>query len=154
MKAKDFFKLCKEEFFYLLKDFNFKISEEKELECSYQVSMKNSTTGIIITFDFREFYVFLKICKLENGKFIKDIKEIKTKSKINNFDYENLLLIRSPKSIYPRYTDDTILNDALIENIVRFHAKNLKETAYDILIGDFHIFQELEKIVKQRAVTQ
>ena len=151
MKGKDFFDLCKKEFSYLLEDFNFIVSEEKEPKWGFQVFMKNSTTGVIISFEFREFYVFLKICKLENDAFVDDVKEIRSNSKINNFDYENLLLIRSPESIYPKYTDDTVFNDDLIEKIVSHHAKNLRENASDVLNGDFRVFKELEKIVKERA---
>jgi len=151
MKGKEFFSLSEEEFSYLMKDFNFKISNKNQHKWGYQIFMKNSTTGVIITFEFRDFYVFLKICKLENGDFVDDIKEIRSNSKINNFDYENLLLIRSPESIYPEYTDDTVFNDDLVEKIIKHHAKNLRENAFDVLNGDFSVFKELEKIVKERA---
>lgn len=151
MTGKSFFKLCEKEFSFLKEEYNFLIVDKREFDWGYRFFLKNNSTGIIITFEHRDFYVFLKICKLENGSFLKDIGEIRPDSKLNNFDYENLLLIRSPESIYPEYTDDTIFNDNLIKKVIKHHANNLKKFAHDILQGDFTIFSELEKIVKERA---
>jgi len=151
MTKNSFFKICEKEFSFLRDEYNFEIVDKKELDWCYQIFLKNKLTGIIINFEFRDFYVYLKLCKLRNGKFVKDVGEIKPDSKLYNFDYENLLLIRSPESIFPEYKDETILNEELIKKVIKHHSQNLKKYASDVLKGDFTIFSELEQIVKERA---
>jgi hypothetical protein len=152
MDKNAFFELCKKEFEYLFNEYNFKVFKKEKESWGYKIYLNNSTTGIP-KFNLKRnvYFVFLQICKLIDGEFAEHEGEIRPESKLNNFYYEDLLSIRSPESKFPRYTNDTKLNDELINKLVKHHADKLKKYAVDILKGDFAIFAELDKIVKVRA---
>lgn len=151
MNSNDFFNLCEKEFDYLFVNYNFKIIKKVKESWGYRIYLKNNTTGIIITYELRECFVFIQLCKLENGEFVKDEGEMRPDSILYNFYYEDLLSIKSPESIFPKYSNETILDDELLKRLVKHHADKIKEYSIDIINGDFTIFSELDKIVKERA---
>lgn len=150
MKSKEFFNLCINEFKFLFEEYGFKKVKEIVDNWYYKLYLKNNTTGIIITFEKRDFYVFVQLCRLYNGEIQNDPVIIRAKTCINNFDYENLLLLRSPESIYPSHKSETVFDDSLIKIIIKHHAEKIKKYATDVLDGNFQIFKEIEKLVKGR----
>ena len=68
---------------------------------------------------------------------------------LNYFDLQDLLSVRIP-CVKENNLEIGITNSE-IENYIQQIAQNLRTKAEDILKGDFLIFSELERIVKERA---
>jgi hypothetical protein len=146
-----FFDICAREFSFLETDFGFRVVAQDSSDVSLTLSLKNSTTGIRVSYEFRECYVFVKICRLLDDNFAPAPGELRPDTILYCYDLDDLLSVRSPESIVPSYQPQTVLNDELVESVISQQAKNLRQYAQDLLQGDFSIFEKLDKIVKERA---
>ncbi len=175
MNKDHFFDVCKKKFAPVIKKFNFKISKQIDEDWGYKLFLQNRTTGIELYYEFRDMMVFLKLYQLINGSIQIQKGEIRPETILNGFDINDLLDIRSPSSKIPsqetidgldkiikkiasgkkvkldEYPQEIKDGDLSIDNILSKHAENVERYAEDILIGDFSLFVELDKIVKNRA---
>ena len=145
--------LCKKHFSYLTNKYGFSFENNVSDTWWYRLTYLNQAInlGIVIHFERRDFYIFIKLCRLINGKLVQNTGEINPKTKINCFDMDDIISLKSKNSLYPPHELNTIFNDDLFKKIVRIQANNLKTHAEEILKGDFSIFPQLEKIIKKRA---
>lgn len=149
----NFVSICKSSFAFLTREYACRLHDKKKDTWGYRLRFMNGTTGVIITFETREFFVFLQICRLVSGEFDTRRGEIRPDSRINNFDFDDVLLRRSPVSIVPPHQPTTPFTLSLVKGIVRQHASNLRQFGRDILRGDFSEFPTLDETVKERART-
>lgn len=136
-------------FSFLKKDFGFREVSSESDNWDYHILFCNSTTGVRISYETRENDVFVMLIRLMDGKLPEYPIFIDDNTSISYFDLQDLLSIRDPN-----YEDDnpeaTEINSE-IEISLKKMAEGLKAWARDILMGDFTIFSDLEKIVRNRA---
>lgn len=153
---KPFDNIVKEEFDFLVAEFRFRLKKCEEITGGFDILFLSDKCGVRIVYEFREAYIFIMLHKLQNGKFIDNPRPITAESVITGFSLDDILSIRAPGAIVKpayEYGSDSEFYDkerGLTTYVARF-ARNLKEHASDVLMGDFKIFDALEPIVKKRA---
>lgn len=175
MNKDQFFDVCKKKLAPVIRKFNFMVSNQIDEDWGYKLFLQNNTTGIEIYYEFRDMMVFLKLYQLINGEIQIQKGEIRYDTILSGFDINDLLEIRSPSSKVPsqetvdgldkivkkiaagkkvkldEYPQEIQDGDLSIDNILSKHAESLEKYANDILAGDFSLFVDLDKIVKERA---
>lgn len=144
----------KEQFSYLEKEFNFELIGFDEEKYTLQVLYKNNTTAIRISFEPYDVGIIISIIKLVNGKIIENPKPLKKDTKVNIFDLGDLINLRNP-SLWIEITQKNhpgALTVEEFENITLIYASALKKYGDDILSGNFGMFNELNRIVIERAI--
>lgn len=151
IEREHFREACKTSFAFLRTDYGFHLVEEKADTWGFKLLLKNDNVGIVLTFEFRDYYLFVKLCKLQRGEFPSDPGEIRPETELESYDLDDVVSIRSKESLIPTYKSNTKLDRELFEEVVGKQAANLRTFAADILRADFSLFPELEKLVKNRA---
>lgn len=156
MKTKPVGQLVKEEFNFLVSDFGFLVVEDEVKTGGCSWLFLNATTGVHISYEFKEAYFHLFLHKLSEGRFVENPSAIRSKSKITGFSLDDILDLRNPEArLLPAYQYGAEAEFYTRENgfqlyISRF-AENLRRYGSDILRGDFSLFEKLEPVVKYRA---
>ena len=141
--------LFRKAFSFLIDDFSFR-EESLELDnWGIRLVFCNSTTGVRISYEPREGGIFVMLIRLVDGKLPDYPIFIDEDTVLNYFDLQDLLSIRIP--CFKENNFEIGKTNSEIENYIQQIAKNLRTKAEDILKGDFLIFSELERIVKERA---
>jgi hypothetical protein len=148
-RAKFFFEICKEKFKYLIKEFNFSVVSTRKDGSLYEIIFQNKTTAVIVNWERSENWIYIELYRLVNGKLVTDPTNISSKTEINGYYLDDLLSIRHPSFSPARFPVD----DKDIVEVITNYAAMLHQQAADVLNGDFTIFYELEKIVKNRIVS-
>lgn len=155
MATKSFDEILINEFDFLVQEFNFYLESIKKEKWGYELVYLNQTTGVIITYEFQEAYVFIVLYRLINGRIIKNLRSIEPETKLNGFSLDDIISFHNPQAlIRPTYEYDSTSkyhNSLLgLKSYVSDFASNLKEYAFEILNGNFRIFDLIDGIVKER----
>ena len=155
MNIKDFDYIAQDQFKFLVSDFDFKLSRHVKEEWGYEMIYLNDKTGIKITYEYREAYVFIILFQLINGKIKENPRRIEEKTVLYGYGLDDLIGLRNPQALIKpayEYGDNSKYYDPKngLSHYVAEFANNLKEYAIDILKGNFTIFSELDKVVKER----
>ncbi|GAK58229.1 hypothetical protein U27_05202 [Candidatus Vecturithrix granuli] len=156
MNMQNFAQIVLDQFKFLISDYGFKRSKKRKHPWGYEFIFVNNTTGIRITYEYRETFLFIRLYKLVNGELIENSYPIKNNTVLHSFYLDDIVSIRNPKAaMYPLsgYSDDSEFHNkehGLSLYVSRF-AENLKTYAEDVLTGNFELFTELDQIVKKRA---
>lgn len=151
MINKKYFRRICDEAFLFLNEYEMCCVMEKYDRDSYEIHYTNKVVGVAVIFEFRDFYPFVKLAKLENGCFPLVSGEIQPETVLNSFDLDDIVGMRSCKSLIPCFDSKTVFNSLLIKKLLCHQANNLRLYAKDILNADFSLFPALEKVVKRRA---
>lgn len=153
-KALFFYKMCKEEFKFLETEFNCKVVNINQTKSRELLIYMNETTAVQISLELRDGGIFVEIMKLDEGKIPPKAIFVNSNTKLNRFDFEDLLAIRNPSLSIERPDLDKLIFEPgwekTMTRVVRQFASELRKYAFDVLRGDFHIFAHMEKIVKAR----
>ena len=71
MADKDFDFLAKQQFSFLESEYNFRLSRCDKEDWGYELIYMSDSTGVKITYEYREAYIFIMLYKLIDG----DLKE-------------------------------------------------------------------------------
>ena len=156
MKGKNFDEIARNQFSFLISDYGCRLMECKEENWGYNLLYLNDTTGVKITYEYREAYIFIVLYKLVNGRLVKNPGCVDDDTELHGYGLDDIVNLRNPDAIIKpayEYGDDSEYHDEQngMTRYVSQFAKNLKQYGYDVLLGDFSIFEEIEKIVKKRA---
>lgn len=142
-----FLELCKTKFQYLIEEYGFALkSASKKPGTIYKVVYQNKFVSIHINWEFRDNLIYMHIYKLFNGKLIRNPIIISRDSTLTGFDFENLLSLRSPKTVI----DSRPKNIEDVERILTIFADLLRVVGSDVLRGDFSVMRDVEKLIKDR----
>jgi hypothetical protein len=142
---------CGQRFAFLTTDLGFHCVEDIIEDWGFEKRYRGIRAGVVLCFEVREFYLYVKVCRLIEGELPLSVGEISASSEINAFDLDDVVTLRSKQSLVPQYSGKTRFDSALFDRVVNTQAENLRLYAGDILSGDFSSFEELAKIVKSRA---
>jgi hypothetical protein len=140
---------CKQAFHFLENNYNFKLKKVKNSVYSTCILYQNSTTAVEICFEKRELQVLVLLMKLINGEIPKYPMFIQPDTVINSFYLDDLMALNAVDIEQKEWGYELTAED-LKETITKY-AHYLKEFGKDVLRGDFKIFVELEKKVKERV---
>jgi len=145
-----FLKLSKQKFQFLLAEYGFLLkSSKKESGNIYKVAYQNNTTSVYLIWDLRDNWIYMEISRLVNGKPVPNPITINQDTTLNGFNFDLLLLIRQPQ----RIPDSTPKNIDDVDGILDAYSKLLKAYGSDVLMGDFSVMTDIEKLVKEKAAS-
>lgn len=155
MENKDFNGIVKEQFKFLESDFGFQLPKSEKEVWGYELVYLNKTTGVKITYEFREAYIFIVLYKLINGNLQENPRNIQENTVLYGYGLDDIIGFRNPQALIKpayQYGEESEYYDEKhgLTLYVTAFAHNLKEYASDILSGDFKIFDGVDRIVKER----
>lgn len=155
MAAKDFDIIAQEQFKFLLSKYDFRLSKCEKEDWGYELIYLNDTTGVKITYEYREAYVFIMLYQLIEGELQDNPRSIEGDTILLGYGLDDLISVRNPQAlIKPAYEYGELSEyydkEKGLSLYVTAFANNLKTSAKDILSGDFTVFPDLDKIVKDR----
>lgn len=156
MANKNFDQIAKEQFEFLELDFGFKLTKYQKKDWGYELIYLNKTTGVKITYEFQEAYIFIMLYQLISGNLIENPRNIKEDTILHGYGLDDIIIHRNPSAlIQPAYQygeqSEYYDKEKGLMLYVSAFANNLKEYASDVLAGDFKIFNKVDRAVKQRA---
>lgn len=140
---------CKRTFQFLVDNYNFKIKKTENSTYSTCILYQNSTTAVEICFEKRELQILVLLMKLIDDKIPKYPIFIQPDTVINSFYLDDLMAL-SFIEIKQKKWGDKLTAEDLQETLTKY-ANYLEEFGNDILKGNFKVFNELEKKVKNRV---
>jgi hypothetical protein len=156
MVNKNFDEIAKEQFNFLESDFDFMLAKCQKEDWGYELIYMNKTTGLKITYEFQEAYIFILLYKLVNGSLIENPRNIKADTILYGYGLDDIINYRNPLALIKpayQYGEKSEYCDekrGLMLYVSAF-ANNTKKYTGDVLSGDFKIFVEIDKSVKERA---
>ena len=145
-----FFSLCLQKLQFLFDEYGFKKKRKETAGGDYTILFQNKTTAIIVGFEWRDQYIYVRLCRLSDGEFRKNPIFITEDSEISCFDIEDLITIRAPEMGIDPAVFGKALSDDEVESVLAIYADAVHTQASDILKGDFSVWPELDAIVKSR----
>lgn len=144
-------KIILDEFKFLIDDFGCELVEQTDDTLFYQLVYKNSTTGVVITYEAREQYINIELYRLINGQIVKNLMHaLRSNEMINVFSLDYILkkkALGNKDQILPihEYGEDAgFFSLGGFSEYVELFTTNLKKYASHILTGDFSDFKNLD----------
>lgn len=150
VSRKIFEQVCGDRFSFLSAAFDLD-RKLRDKERGLEMISCNQVVAVDLSFEARDFYLFVKLVRLQNGKLPPSPGEIRPNTVLHSFDLDDIVGMRSPPSLIPPYEGSTVFDLEFFEQIATTQSKNLREFASDVLEGDFSIFEKLDQVVKDRA---
>ncbi|MBC6608909.1 hypothetical protein H8B13_18960 [Hymenobacter sp. BT188] len=150
-----FITTVKEQFAFLEVDFACRLVQARKAPQVYEFRYQNSTTGIELTYEYREAYLFILLYQLQDGKWVANPTPMQEQTKLTGYALDDVLLLRNPNALVKpayAYGADSVYyeKETGLSLYIGAFAANLQRYAADILQGDFSLFPALEKVVKER----
>ena len=113
----------------------------------------NRTTGAVVSWEPRDLYVFVMLCRLVDGQYRGDVRNVRPDTELNCFDMNDLAQVRAPIDVVSGHGWglDWPTPPGGLKGIIAGQARNLRRYGRPIIDGDFSVFPELDRIVKARA---
>lgn len=122
----------------LVKDFAFKQVGVEEYMPDCVINYRNDTTGVDVGYEWKS-QVSVALSKLE--------RTTAGLEKGKSYEFLFLLELRRPEiDAHEFYGQDKDWSNEYIDAVLRKYAQYLRESAHDVLIGDFGVFPELRKL--------
>lgn len=158
MANRQFDAIAKEQFRFLESDYGCKLTKCQKTDWGFEMIYISPTTGIKITYEFQQAYIFITLYQLINGNLIENSGSINKDSLLFGYGLDDIISLRNPSALikpayqYGENSEYYNKKNGLLLFVAAF-AKNLKDYAADIISGNFDIFKEADKIVKERVRT-
>lgn len=144
-------KIMLNKFQFLIDEYDCKLIEQVDDSLFYQLTYKNSTTGVIVTYDAREQYIDIDLYRLVNGQIIKNLMHaLKGNETINGFSLDYIVKKKTLRdttqilSIHEYGKDADFTSPEGFSKYLDLFTTNLKKYAGHILKGDFTDFKHLD----------
>jgi hypothetical protein len=132
---------CLNKFEYL-STYGFELAGNTRDNYGSEVTYKNRTTGVKVSYEVRENEIFVYLIRLINGEIPEYLDAPSCW-----FYLDNLVKLRSPATNVPRKKGSDWLTLDDIDRILSAYADLLRKYGEDVLRGDFSVFSELERQV-------
>jgi hypothetical protein len=146
----EFFKIGEKEFQFLVDEFGFKKRANKTDAGVYRLAYENETTKVETGLEWRDQYVYVLLGRRVRKKAPGKARMPRPEDELVAFNLEDLLKLRTRKYAVDEDRFGKALTRKDIKEILSTYARGMRDHATDVLQGDFSIFPELEKIVRQR----
>jgi hypothetical protein len=154
-RAATFFRIVEENLAPVLDEYGLRrTSVEDGGGYTYHIIVfQNDHAGLKVTFEWRDKYLAVQLCRLVDGKVLRDDELL---SEWTCFHVEDLLTVKAPdydqnSLLLPEEgkTDEAIMDE--IGQSLEKYVEAIRRSGGDVLRGDFSVFPQLDKIAKQRA---
>lgn len=122
--------------------------EEHDTEVGFEILFKNATTGVLIECEIIGHELFMYVGELHEGQFRRTGGEFTPDTVVYDFSVGDAMALRMPPD---ELLDDDKWRSLTLEERLNCLASGLANCCGDILQGDFRVFEQLDKIVKERA---
>lgn len=150
MEMKSQFFRASDEQFDSLKRYDFRPKAKRVEARTYIRLYQNSTTAVEVALERPEQYLYVRLCRLVDGKIQENPIVVRPDSKLYCFNLENLLLLTEP-SLIVKPAPYEQLTPEQVEKTLCIYAHAVEKYAAKVLQGDFEWFSRLEGLVKKRA---
>ena len=150
MEMKSLFFRASDEQFSFLRGYNFQPKIKKAEAGTYIRVYQNSTTAVEVALEWAEQYLYVRLCRLVDGKIHDNPVVVRPDSKLYCFNLENLLLLTEPSLIVKPVPYEQLTPEQVEKTLCRY-AHAVEKYAAKVLQGDFEWFPRLEGLVKERA---
>ncbi|MEW5978118.1 MAG: hypothetical protein AB1898_20170 [Acidobacteriota bacterium] len=140
-----FFDACEVHFAFLKSDYGCKGASKQRHSWGERFSTQNKTTGVVVTLENRGLIVLVQLARLMKGEIVMPVGEIRPDTELFTFDLDDLVFLKGGRPGPSPKGENVLLNAVLGQ------AYNLKTYAGEVLAGNFQVFADLDKVVKQRA---
>ena len=137
-------------FKFLITKYDFKLTDKEEKTFGYYIIYKNDSTAIEIGYVPRETGVSVLMYRLKDGELPEYPIFINDDTEVNSYYLDDLIALRV-RNFKEEFGNIHKSEDYFDLNCISELAVALEKYGNDILNGDFEVFAELEKIVKNRA---
>ena len=156
MTDKGFSIIAKKHLSFLESEYNFRLSKCDKEDWGYELIYRSDTTGVRITYEYREAYIFIMLYQLVDGAIKENPRNIENNTVLYGYGLDDIISLRNPEDlIKPAYEygeqSEYYDKDKGLSLFTSAFTSNLKTYGKDVLSGDFEIFPELDKIVKERV---
>ena len=156
MADKDFNIIAKEQFSFLESEYNFRLSKCDKEDWGYELIYMSDTTGVKITYEYREAYIFIILYQLIDGDIQENPRNIQDNTILYGYGLDDIIGLHNPEDLVkPAYEygeqSEYYDKDKGLSLFTSAFTNNLKTYGKDVLDGNFEIFPELDKIVKERV---
>ena len=118
--------------FGFLADYGCELTSIEETGHIVEITYKNQTTGIKVSFESRENDIFVYLIRLINGEIPAYLD-----APSRWFYLDNIINLRSPSTALPRKEFGCWLMPRDIDYFLTIYSDALKEFGEDVLLGDF-----------------
>jgi hypothetical protein len=158
-RAATFFRIVEENLAPVLDEYGLRRTsvEEGPGYTYYIIVFQNDHAGLKVTFEWRDKYLAVQLCRLVDGKVQRD--EASRDSEWTCFHIMDLLTVNAPD-----YDQDSLLlpeegktEEAIMDEIgqsLEKYVDAIRRHGGDVLRGDFSVFPQLDRIAKQRAIAR
>ena len=140
----DFDFIVMKQFKFIESEFGFRFLKAFKEEWGCELTYLNDTTGVKITYESRD------------GSLVENPAKIHRDTTLYGYDLDDIIGLRNAAAlIKPAYEygeeSGYFDSESGLSRYVASFARNLREYGSDVLSGDFGIFKQVDKIVKDRA---
>lgn len=146
-----FTELVKTHFEFLIQKHDFKLTQTKIENFSSNVQYQRPELAFVLQYDYRDFMCFFWLVRVINNGIPEYPIFVKQDKPVNWFDFNTVLFIKAPEMILDYKYFGERLTEENLEGWLKHQVECLKKYGQDLLVGDIRIFEELERIVKERA---
>lgn len=155
MEKRTFDVIAKEEFMFLESGYGFLLTECKKKDWGYELIYTNATTGIKVSYEYQQAYIYIVLYRLVDGKMIENSKSTEKEVSLFGCGLDDIISLRDSSALIKpayEYGEESEYYDKKngLTLFTSAFANNLRKYAADVLSGDFKIFEEVEKIVIER----
>lgn len=156
MKNRSFDIIAKEQFSFLESEYNFRLSICNREDWGYNLIYMNDTTGVKITYEYREAYIFIMLYRLVDGSLQENPRSIEDNTILYGYGLDDIISMSNPKDlIMPAYEygeqSKYYDKEKGLHLYTSAFSNNLKVYGKSVLNGNFEIFPRLDEIVKERV---
>lgn len=112
---------------------------------------RNEKMAVTVSLELSYPGLFVKFSRLVDGKIPETPVNIEDEPVLHSFYLEDLVALRAPHEVV-RYEPEDLWKPERLAELIYLDALLTRKHAADILTGDFSVFDDLEKIVRDRAV--
>jgi len=142
-------------FSFLITDFSFTKVEERTENWGIEIKYANDTTGVKITYEYREVYIFITIYQLHNGVMLDLPSHVDKNTELYCFGFDDAIsILASDKLLKPMYDYEEDSKYCDKKNGLKYYvgqfADNLRVIGKPFLNGDFSLLPQLKSIIIER----
>ena len=134
-----FIKECLDKFRFL-EAYGCELVGIEENDSDVEITYKNQTTGIRVSFEVRENNILVYLIRLVSGEIPAYLD-----APSHWFYLDNVIKLRSPSTTLPRKAPGDWMTPEDIDYFLTAYADALREYCGDVLRGDFRVFAELRR---------
>jgi hypothetical protein len=149
MSKKTYKDFINDKFSFLKYEYGFELISCVDDPSFYKLVFKNATTGVAITYEYRDANISIYLYRLINGQIVEDKTPLSKDTQLNSIELSYIVQYRDVERITKPLYDSAAIS---FEDMISSSVNNLNNLAGDVLNGQFEVFSEINEIAKKRRL--